>query len=94
LMEQKKQLLIKVFTKIKPYRDMAEGVLALLESTYCTDKTIDGLMKLLQDSLKTVKTDKEKSIFKKSLQLIKKIRNQEKKEKMTDEDLDKLLESN
>jgi hypothetical protein len=59
-MEQKKQLLIKVLTKLQPYWNLAEGILALIESKYCTDKTIDGLITLLQDSIKMVKKDQER----------------------------------
>jgi hypothetical protein len=95
-MEKKKQLLIKVLTKLQPHRNLADGFLALIDSPYCTDKTIDGLITLLKDSLKMVKTDKEKKRFQKSLELVKKIRDQEEKEndRMTDKDLDRLLEDN
>jgi hypothetical protein len=40
-MEKKKKLIIKVLTKLKPYRNLAEGILALVESSFCTDKTLD-----------------------------------------------------
>jgi hypothetical protein len=95
-MEKKKKLLIKVLKKLKPYRNLAEGFLALIDSQYCTNKTIDGLIALLQDSIKIVKDAKEKMTFKKSLDTIKKIRKAEEEDldKMTDNDLDKLLASN
>ncbi len=94
-MEQKKKLLIKVLTKLKPYRNLAEGFLALLESEYVTDKIMDNLISALQESIEVVKTDSEKDTFKKGLRLIKKIRNKEEQQekKMTDEDLDKILET-
>ena len=92
-MEQEKRFLIKVLTKLKPQRNLAEGFLALLESEYVTDKIIDKLMSALQEAIGVVKSDKEKETFKKGLSLVKKIRDQEdKEEKMTDEELDKLLE--
>ncbi len=92
-MEPKKQLLIKVLQKLQPYRNLAEGILALVESRYCTDKTLDGLIVLLQDSIKIVKKDQEKDKLEKGLALIQKIRHQEEDEhdQMTDEDLEKLL---
>jgi len=92
-MEAKKQLIIKVLTKLKPYRNLAEGILALIESSYCTNQTLDGLISLLQDSIKMVKDDKERTKFTKSLDMIKKIRSKEEKEtaKMTDEDLESFL---
>ena len=91
-MEQKKQLLIKVLTKLKPHWNLADGFLALLESEYCTDKTLDGLIVLLQDSIKIVKKEKEREKLEKGLALIQKIRHQEEEhDQMTDEDLEKLL---
>lgn len=94
-MENKKKFLIKVLKKLQPQRDMAEGFLALLESEYVTDEIMDKLISALQESIEVVKTDSEKDTFKKGLKLIKKIRNKEEQEekKMTDEDLDKILET-
>ena len=94
-MEIKKQFIIKVLRKLKPYRNLAEGFLALVEGSYATDQTIDVLIVLLSEAIKTVKNDKEKTKFKESLQLIKKIRNKENNEgeKMSEDDLDKLLEN-
>jgi hypothetical protein len=40
-MEKKKQLIIKVLEKLKPYWDLAEGVLALVESKYADEKLVD-----------------------------------------------------
>ena len=69
--------------------------MALVESPYSTDQTIDALISLLEEAIKTVKNDKEKTKFKEGLQLIKKIKNQEEKEgeKMTEDDLDQLLKN-
>lgn len=93
-MEKKKQLLIKVLTKLKPYRNLAEGFLALIESEYCTNEIMDKLTLALQDAITSVKSAKEKSRFKKSLQAVKKIREQEEQEeKISDEELDKLLDT-
>lgn len=56
---------------------------------------MDNLISALQESIEVVKTDSEKDTFKKGLRLIKKIRNKEEQQekKMTDEDLDKILET-
>lgn len=93
-MEQKKELLIKVLKKLQPQRDMAEGFLALIESKYVTDEIMDKLISALQEAIEVVTTDMEKEKFKKGLNIIKKLKDQEEQEeKMTDEDLDKLLET-
>lgn len=94
-MEQKKQLLIKVLKKLQPQRDMAEGFLALLESEYLTDEIVNKLIGALQDAMDQVSKENEKEKLNKGLKLMKKIKNQEDQEdkKMTDEDLDKLLEN-
>jgi uncharacterized protein Yka (UPF0111/DUF47 family) len=93
-MEQKKKLLIKVLKKLKPHWHMAEGFLALVESSYITDNIIDKLIGALQESIQTVTKETEKDRFKKGLDLVQKIKIQEEKEdKITDKDLDKLLEN-
>lgn len=94
-MEQKKKLLIKVLKKLKPYRNLADGFLALLESEYVTDEIVDKLIGALQDATDQVNKENEKEKMNKGLKLMKKIKNREDQEdkKMTDEDLDKLLET-
>ncbi len=74
---------------------MAEGFLALIESEYITDNIMNMLISTLQESIEAIKGDSEKEKFKKGLKLIRKIKNQEEQEekKMTDEDLDKILET-
>ncbi|MEI8009497.1 MAG: hypothetical protein WCI00_09425 [bacterium] len=64
-MEIKKQLLIKVLTKLKPYRDLAEGILALVESSYVDNQAIDGIIRLINQSIKTVKKEREKGVMQK-----------------------------
>jgi len=91
-MEQKKELIIKVLTKLKPYRNLAEGILALIESSYCDEKTIDGLLKLINTSIKQTKNKKDKSHMQKGLELIQKIQSQEQMEKES-ENIDQLLEN-
>lgn len=53
----KKQLIINVLTKLKPYRNLAEGLLALVESDYSDEKCLDGLVQLLATSIKDVKNE-------------------------------------
>lgn len=69
--------------------------MALLESEYVTDDIVDKLIGALQDATDQVNKENEKEKMSKGLRLIKKIKNQEEQEdkKMTEEDLDKLLET-
>lgn len=94
-MKNKKKFLIKVLKKLQPQRPLAEGFLVLIESEYATDDIMDKLIGALQEAMEVVTTDMEKEKFKKGLNIIKKIKNQEDQEdkKMTDEDLDKILET-
>lgn len=64
-MEQKKALLIKILTKLNPYRNLAEGILALLQSSYIDDKAIDGVITIISQSIKSVKKDNEKTVLQK-----------------------------
>ena len=91
-MEIKKQLLIKVLTKLKPYRNLAEGILALIESSYVDNQTIDGIIRLINQSMKRVKKARQKVAMQKWLALVQRIKDREEKEKqISDKELDKLL---
>ena len=94
-MQQKKELLIKVITKLKWHWDLAEGFLALIKSDYMNNEIMDTLISALQESIGEVNTNNKKEKITKWLRLIYKIRNQEDQEdnRMTDEDLDKILET-
>jgi len=90
-MEQKKALLIKILTKLNPYRNLAEGILALLQSSYIDDKAIDGVITIISQSIKSVKKDNEKTVLQKWLEKIQQIRHMEEDENLSEEELDKLL---
>lgn len=90
-MDQKKEIVIKILERLQWYRDMAADLLVIVESSYCTDETLDSLINIMDKSMKTVKKWNEKKIMEKSLLKIQHIRQMEKNEKMSDEDLDALL---
>ena len=93
-MDKKKELLLKILTKLQWHWPLAEGFLVLLESEYVTEEIIDKLILALQESLNELKSEKEKSKIEKSLELIQKIKSEELKEdNITDDDLDKLLDT-
>ena len=79
-MEKKKKLLIQVLTKIKPYRDVAEGILALVESSYIDEKAIDGVIHLIAVSVKNAKNKEDKVKMQKWLEKIQKIKQMEEDE--------------
>lgn len=90
-MEQKKKLLIMVLKKLQPQWNLAEGILALVESSYIDEKTIDGLIHIISHSIVTAKTKQEKNVLTQWLEKIKKIKRLENDEKMSDKELDNLL---
>lgn len=90
-MQSKKQLLIKILKKLQPYRDLADGILALIESGYADEKAIDGVIHVMANSIRTLKDDEQKTILQKWLEMVQKIKDMEENEKMSEEELDNLL---
>jgi len=87
----KKDLLIQILQKLIPHRDLADGILALIESGYVDEKAIDGVIHILAHSIKKLKKDQDKTKLQKWLEMIQKIKIMEEDEKMSESDLDKLL---
>ena len=92
-MDQKKQLVIKVLEKLEWYWDIASDLLVIVKSSYCTDELLNSLINLVNKAIKTTKKSDEKMILERSLQQIQKIKQIEENTKMSDEDLDVLLDS-
>lgn len=90
-MEQKKELLIKVLKKLIPHWDLAEGVLALVESGSIDDQTIDGVIHILAQSIKKLQNKEDTTKLQKSLEKIQQIKMLEDEEKISEENLDALL---
>ncbi len=91
-MEIKKQLLIKVLTKLIPYRKLAEGILALIQNGDVDEETVDGILQIMSWSIKNIKKSKEKSAMIKWIDIIKKIQEMENKEKEKEWDIEALLD--
>jgi hypothetical protein len=87
----KKQLVIQILTRLKSYRNLADGLLTLVESSYVEKGTIDGLIMLISESLQTMKKGKEKTVIQKWLEKIQRIKHMEEEEKLWEGDADKLL---
>ena len=97
VMEQKKELIVKVLKKLKWYRNMSEELLILVNSSYCTEELIDSIINKVNTAIKNSKKDADKNALRKWLTAIQKIRQREEKEQMSTEELDaefdKLLDS-
>lgn len=92
-MDQKKELVIKVLERLQWHRTMAQDLSVIVKSSYCTDEILDSLISLINKAIKTVKKNDEKTILEKSLTQIQKIRQIEENTKISDEDLDALLDN-
>jgi len=88
----KKRLLIEVIKKLKWSRELADGILALLENADIDNKTIDGLIRILAISIKNVKWEREKANVEKSLKQLRKIKEIEAIEKESEEDIERILD--
>ena len=90
----KKAYIVAILQKLQPYRPMAEGILALMESGYADDSTIDGILNLLHQGVKQIATEKGKEKFQKAIELVQKIKHQEEDERIGEkQDLDALLDT-
>ncbi len=86
----KKEYLIKILEKLKEYRSLADGILALLEETELDDNIIDWIIKLIENEVKKQTTEKSKQKFTLIKEKIKKIKGQEENEKI--KNIDDILE--
>lgn len=90
-MEKRKKLLIKVLTKLKPYRNLAEGIMALIKSNYVDENTINGVVNAIAKALKKTKNKQEKSKLQQGMEIVKRLKKKEEKER-ENEDADQELE--
>jgi len=88
----KKELLMKTIKKLQWSRELADGILALLETTEIDEKTIDLLIKIIVQSVKTAKSQKEKVALERSLRQIHKIQKMEAAQKESDDDIEHILD--
>jgi mevalonate kinase len=72
---------------------MSQDLLVIVKSSYCSDEILDSLMNIVNKAINTVKESDNKLLLEKSLKQIKKIQQMEENEKISDEDLDTLLDA-
>lgn len=92
-MEQKKQLILMVLKRLKWYRDKAEDLKILVESSYCTEELIDAIINRINAAIKIAKKGEDKNTLRKWIEAIQKIKQREEREEMSDEELDAELDS-
>lgn len=80
-MDQKKEILIKLLAKLQPYRNLAEGISALVKSSYMDDQALDWLLVLFAQSIKKIQGKKEKEKLETAIKVVKKLKTKEAKEK-------------
>jgi hypothetical protein len=85
----KKEYLIKILEKLREYRSLADGILALLEETELDENIIDWIIKLIENEVKKQKTEKSKQRFVLAKETIKKLQEQESLE--DDDNIDDIL---
>lgn len=73
----KKAILISILKKLVPYRDLAEWILALIEESDISSEMIDWILNLINKEINKNKKVKNMSLFQESLNLVKKIQEQE-----------------
>jgi len=91
-MEQKKLLLIQAIQKLQWSRELADGILALLETAHIQEDTIDVLIKIMVQSIKNVHSQQEKAALERSLKQLHKIKSLEKSQKESDIDIEHILD--
>jgi len=64
-MEKKKQLLIKILSKLSKYWELAEGFLIVLRSDYADKQTVEELAHMIHDASKKMTSGKVKTTLKK-----------------------------
>jgi hypothetical protein len=69
----KKQYIIEIFKKLKPYRPVLEEYLVLIQSLSCTDQDIEDIFVILERHVQDIQNEELRSEIQKTFDLIKKI---------------------
>ena len=85
---RKKQVLIDLFQKLIPYRDMAEGFLEIVKSDLADEDTLNWIVWFVTKSIDKVKWKSQRDAFERAIMQIQNIKKLEEKEVWSsDEDL-------
>lgn len=79
-----KEAVIAVLQKLSPYRELAEGYIAMVESSYADKKFIDQLCHILAETIRTTKSELIKKEFEDSFHTLKAIQQKEKTQQVKD----------
>ena len=89
----KREYLSFILEKLGDTWPPAYGMLLLIKENVLDDITIDKLINVLENAAKNATTEKEKTAFQKSIQVIKQINKLEQESKLQDEQEIQALES-
>ena len=92
-MEKKKEIVLQILDKLKWYWNRVDELIVMVNSVYCTDEVLDSLINFINEAVQTAKKDVEKEALQKSMIQLQKIKEMEEKEKYSDEELDRILDS-
>ncbi len=90
-MINKKDILIKILEKLEWDWNIAPWILALVKSSYSDDNMIDGLIKIIEIAIQWSNSKIQQQSLKRSLEIIKKIKEQEDQEMYSEQELDNIL---
>ena len=79
-MASKQKKLITILEKLAPYRPSAEGLIALLSTMEVEDKILENIIKLINSSIKELKTAKNKAKMQQVTKLLEKMEKDTEKE--------------
>jgi hypothetical protein len=82
--EQKKSIVIQILIKMKPYRDIADGLLILIESQYVTDEIIDTLISLIYKSMSSIEDITSTQKMQQAITVLNTIKEQEQQSQQQD----------
>lgn len=92
-MLQTKDLLIRLLQKLKPYWDLADWLIALLESEYIDEKTIVNIASIMQNNVQKMQTWKAKEKLQKAIMYMEKLKVQQSVDQVHDqEEADRILD--
>jgi hypothetical protein len=80
----KKELVLTLLRKLTPYWDLAEWLIALIDSWYAEETAIEGLLSIMDTSMRTMQTGKAKARLERSVAYLEKLKVKQNLEEIED----------
>ncbi|HMT01340.1 MAG TPA: hypothetical protein PKD96_01360 [Candidatus Absconditabacterales bacterium] len=91
-MLQKKQLLLKILEKIKPFWELAEGMVSLLQTDFVDEPMVDSFLAVLTKAIHGIKDEKAKLALQRAVEYVHSMKEKEQVEhEKADQELDAML---